>query len=281
MRQEGFETMGPFLCSLASGSSGNALLLASGGTRVLVDMGLSQRRLRSGLKSVGLAPEEVSAVLLTHTHTDHFSTAAVGFCLDHSIPVYSAEENLRHLARTMHGFRQLGAADLLRPLDGAVVEIGGVAVESFEVPHDSHGRALGFRLTLGPTRRRRVVAVATDLGHMPADCLSGFIDADAVVLESNHDPEMLRASGRPWDLIERIAGPRGHLANEAAADALAEIVGRSHPGRVASVVLAHLSRDCNTPQLALEAQAHLARRHTHPVRLFAATQWDVGPRIDL
>jgi phosphoribosyl 1,2-cyclic phosphodiesterase len=274
-------TMAPYLCSLASGSSGNALLVASAEARVLVDMGLSQRRVKSSLKAAGLAPEEVSAVLLTHTHTDHFSAAAVGFCLAHHVPVYSAEENLRHLARHMAGFRQLGAADLLRPIDGAAVEIGDVTVESFDVPHDSHGRTLGFRLTLGPPRNRRAVSVATDLGHMPADCLPAFIDADVVVLESNHDPDMLRSSGRPWPLIERIAGPQGHLANEAAADALAEIVGRSHPGRVGSVVLAHLSRDCNTPQLALEAQAHLARRHTHPVRLFAATQWDVGPRIDL
>jgi len=270
-----------FLCSLASGSSGNALLVASAEARVLVDMGLSQRHVRSSLKAAGLAPEDVSAVLLTHTHTDHFSAAAVGFCLTHRVPVYSAEENLCHLTRHMAGFRQLGSADLLRPIDGAAIQIGDVTVEAFDVPHDSLGRTLGFRLTLGPPRHRRAVSVATDLGHMPADSLPTFIDADAVVLESNHDPDMLRSSGRPRLLIERIAGPQGHLANEAAAEALAEIVGRSHPGRVASVVLAHLSRDCNTPQLALEAQAHLARRHTHPVRLFAATQWDVGPRIEL
>jgi len=273
--------MAPFLCSLASGSSGNALLVASAKARVLVDMGLSQRRLKAGLKTAGLAPQEVSAVLLTHTHTDHFSAAAVGFCLDHRVPVYSAGENLRHLTRSMPGFRQLGSADLLRPIDGETLQIGDLAVEAFEVPHDSPGRALGFRLTLGPPRRRRVVSVATDLGHMPDDGLSAFIDADAVVLESNHDPDMLRTSGRPWDLIERIAGPWGHLSNEAAAETLAEVVSRSHPGRVQTVVLAHLSRDCNTPQLALEAQAHLARRHTHPVRLFAATQWDVGPRIEV
>ena len=273
--------MMPFLCSLASGSSGNALLVASAGARVLVDLGLSERRLKAGLMAAGAAPEEIDAVLLTHTHTDHFSSAAVGFCLEHQVPVYSAEENLRHLSRNLAGFRQLAAADLARPINGGAVEIGDFGVESFEVPHDSHGRSLGFRLTFGPPRRRRAVAVATDLGHMPQECLRWFCDADAVVLESNHDPEMLRASGRPWELIERIAGPWGHLSNESAAEALAEIIGRSHTGRVASIVLAHLSKDCNTPQLALEAQAHLAHRRSRPIRFLAAAQWAVGPRIEM
>jgi len=273
--------MMPFLCSLASGSSGNALLVASAEARVLVDMGLSQRRLKSGLKAAGTAPDEIDAVLLTHTHTDHFFTAAVGFCLEHQVPVYSAEENLRHLSRSLAGFRELGKAGLARAINGGTLQIGDLAVESFDVPHDSHGRALGFRLALGPPRRRRTVAVATDLGHMPGECLRWFVDANAVVLESNHDPEMLRASGRPWNLIERIAGPWGHLSNEAAADALAEIIGRSHPGRVASIILAHLSKECNTPHLALEAQAHLAHGRTHPIRFLAAAQWAVGPRIEV
>jgi phosphoribosyl 1,2-cyclic phosphodiesterase len=123
--------------------------------------------------------------------------------------------------------------------------------------------------------------VATDLGHVPEGCLPAFLDADAVVLESNHDPRMLRASGRPPDLIERILGPQGHLSNGDCAEALAQIVARSRPGRVSSVVLAHLSRDCNRPRLALAAQAHMARSHSHPIRFTAASQDNVGPVVEL
>jgi phosphoribosyl 1,2-cyclic phosphodiesterase len=125
------------------------------------------------------------------------------------------------------------------------------------------------------------VTVATDLGHMPDDCIPSFLDADAVVLESNHDEELLWESGRPPELIQRILGPDGHLSNESAAEALAEIVGRSHPGRVQHVVLAHLSRDCNTPRLALAAQGHLARRRSDPVRVSAARQDAAGPMIEM
>jgi len=139
-----------------------------------------------------------------------------------------------------------------------------------------------FIMKEGEGRRRGwSAAIATDLGHMPEGCLEWFVDADVVVLESNHDPEMLRESGRPRDLIERIAGPKGHLSNAATAEAVAEIVGRSHSGRVQQVILAHLSRHCNTPKLALAAQGHLACRHGGAIRIRAATQYAVGPKVVL
>ncbi|KPJ74922.1 MAG: hypothetical protein AMS14_04595 [Planctomycetes bacterium DG_20] len=273
--------MTTMLCPLASGSLGNALLVASKRTRVLVDIGLSQWRLREALAAVEVEPDDIDAVFVTHTHRDHFSASAAGFCLRHAIPVYASEENLAHLSEVFPAFRRLVREGLARPLDGDAVEFGDVTVEAFDVPHDSPGWCQGFRLSLGPARRRRSVAVATDLGHVPDGVVSWFVDATAVVIESNHDPGMLWSSNRPADLIDRIAGPRGHLSNEEAAEAMAEILGRSRPGRVADVVLAHLSRDCNTPALALEAQAHLARGRREPVRVFAARQFEPGPRVVL
>ena len=273
--------MSAFLYPLASGSLGNALLVASRKARVLVDMGLTQRRLKEALAAVGVEPDQIGGVFVTHTHRDHFSTSAAGFCLRHAIPVYASEENLAGLSDTFPAFRKLVRGGLARPMDGEAVEVGDVAVEAFDVPHDSPGWCQGFRLSLGPARRRRWVTVATDLGHVPDDAMAWFKNATAVVIESNHDPEMLWASNRPTDLIDRIAGPHGHLSNEDAAEAMAEIVGRSRPGRLKDVVLAHLSRDCNTPDLALEAQAHLARGKAEPVRVFAATQFEPGPRVVL
>ena len=273
--------MTSFVYSLASGSLGNALLVASAKTRLLVDMGISRRRANLALAEVNLAMEDVQAVLLTHTHHDHFSASAAAFCRIHKIPVYSTADNLAHLAYELKGFGDLVAAGLAKPIDGRPLHIGDVTVEAFPVPHDSVGRCLGFRLSLGGPRARRVVSVATDLGHVPPACLGHFVNADAVVLESNHDPRMLRASNRPPDLIERILGPDGHLSNDDAAAALAEIVGRSRPGKVSGVVLAHLSRDCNRPHLALAAQAHLAHSHSHPIHVSAATQYEAGPVVGL
>jgi len=273
--------MTSYIYPLASGSLGNALLIGAGRTRVLVDAGIGRRRLTAALAQAGAAPDAVDAVFLTHTHGDHFRASTVGFCLAGNTPVYTSARNLAHLADTVPGFTKLARAGLARAMDGQAVAVGNVTAEAFPVPHDSPGTCHGFRLGLGRGRRRRTVAVATDLGHLPAETVPHFLDADAVVLESNHDPAMLRGSGRPADLIKRIAGPRGHLSNAAAAEALAEIAGRSRRRRVRNVVLAHLSRDCNTAELALEAQAFLARRPGETVRLFAAAQHVPGPRIAL
>jgi len=270
-----------YLYPLASGSLGNALLAGADGTRVLLDAGLGRRRLTAALAEVGLRPRDIDAVFLTHTHGDHFRTSSVGFCLAGRVPVYSAAENIAYLAEAIRGFGKLVRAGLARPIDGEAVTVGQVRAEPFPVPHDAPGVCHGFRLTLGRGRGRRRATVATDLGHLPAGAARHFLDADAVVLESNHDPQMLRTSGRPADLIERIAGPEGHLSNGAAAEALAEVAGRSRPGRVKHVVLAHLSRECNTARLALEAQAFLARRPGDRVRLFAASQHTPGPRVGL
>ena len=272
--------MTPIVYPLASGSLGNALLVASGRTRLLVDFGIGRRRATAALHAVGVEPETIDALLVTHTHGDHFSQAAVGWCLAHSVRVFSTEANLAHLAGVMPGFRRLGRAGLLETLDGDAVAIGDAAVEGFPVPHDSPGDCVGFRITLGGRRGRRVVAVATDLGHVPDDCLDRFADAEAIVLESNHDPVMLARSGRPMDLIRRIAGPNGHLSNGDCSEAVREIVKRSRRRRVRHVVLAHLSRDCNRPALALEAQAHLACRSRAP-RVAAASQFEPGPMLEL
>ena len=274
--------MAPLIYPLASGSLGNALVVASGRTRLLVDFGIGWRRAAAVLQAAGIEPETIDALLVTHTHGDHFSQAAVGWCLAHSVRVFSTATNLAHLASAMPGFRRLERAGLLETLDPGApgVAIGDAVVEGFPVPHDSPGDCLGFRITLGGARRRRVVTLATDLGHVPDECLDRFADADAVVLESNHDPVMLARSGRPMDLIRRIAGPNGHLSNGDCGEAMGEIVKRSRRRRVRHVVLAHLSRDCNRPALALEAQAHLAQK-AKPVHLAAASQFEPGPMLVL
>jgi phosphoribosyl 1,2-cyclic phosphodiesterase len=273
--------MGAEVYPLASGSLGNALLVRSERDAVLVDMGLTQRRLRASLAAAGVEPQTVAALLVTHTHRDHFSTSAAGWCLREGVPVYSSRENLQALARREPRFAKCVRAGLARPLDGEDLAIGSIRVRAFDLPHDAPGRCVGFRFTVGRGRRRRVATVATDLGHLPTDRLDRFVDSDVLVIESNHDPVMLFESGRPPDLIDRIAGPHGHLSNDDSAEAVAEIVGRSRRGRVKHVLLAHLSRDCNTPRMALEAQAHLVTARTPAVHFAAADQFDPGPFVAL
>ena len=273
--------MRAFICPLASGSLGNALLVATDRTQVLVDLGISRRRLKAGLAAVGADPEGIRAVLLTHTHRDHFSASAVAWCLGRRIPVYSTEDNLAHLAYDLDGFAELVAGGLARPIDGQALHIGDVTVESFPVPHDSAGQCLGFRLTLGGSHRRRAVAVATDLGHVPAESLRWFLESDAVVIESNYDAEMLKRSGRPRFIVDRIAGPLGHLANEQAAEMVAEILGRSSLERQVAVVLFHLSEDANTPAMALRAHERLLGANSHRLKVSVAETRGPSPLVVL
>ncbi len=269
------------VCPIASGSLGNALLVRTDRAAVLVDFGTTQKRVKAGLAHAGLGPEDLGAVLLTHTHRDHFSQAAAGFCVRYGVPVHSTNDNFAELTLRVPGFRKLMAVGLARPVNGEPVAVGDLVAEAFDLPHDAPGRCLGFRFTLGSGAWRRVATVATDLGHVPHGGLEWFTGADCLVLESNHDPEMLSRSGRPWDLIDRIAGPHGHLSNAAAAEAVAAVSGRGRPGRLKHVILAHLSRDCNTPRLAIEAQARLASCRAGAVDFSAADQFAPGPVVVL
>lgn len=227
---------------LNSGSNGNSIYVAAGGTRLLVDAGLALRTLRARLRSLGRAPEEMSALLLTHEHADHCS--ALG-ALARSCPA------LRLLANE----ETAGGVDLLLRGNGfeatwsifetgAAFELGGLRVESFSVPHDA-GDPVGFVLDDG----RRRLGIATDLGMATAVVRRRLRDCDVLILEANHDVEMARQSGRPWSLVSRILGRQGHLSNEQAAELLGEVAGP----RLRVVMPAHRSGDCNTPELVMHA----------------------------
>ena len=261
---------------LGSGSRGNSLLAAARRTRVLVDMGFSERRITRQLLAEGVDPDKLSAVLVTHTHGDHVGASALRFCFRHRVPLVAPRENLAVLRRKFGPtFERLDRGDLLRPLPPRGLEIDGLAVRPFEVPHDADGLNLGYHLTLADGRSAAPlrVVVATDLGHVPPEVLAVLADAEILVLEANHDPRLLADSGRPPDLIERIRGPHGHLANDQAALVLQLILSLRDPGALRRVVLAHLSQECNTPRLALAAARRVLRAVDGPAPpLSAATQ---------
>ena len=247
------------LVILGSGSRGNSLLVANSRARILIDMGFSQRRLAADLAAQTIDPADITALLVTHTHSDHVADSSLKFCHYNRVPLVSATENLAVLRRRFRTiFARLDRAGLIRPLPLRGLHIDGIDVRPFELPHDAEGLTLGFHLTLGsgngaaPLR----IAAATDLGHVPPEVCRIFSATDVLVLESNHDPQLLAASGRPASLIDRISGDLGHLSNLQTAAVVAQVLADRPPGSLRHLVLAHLSQECNAPALAL---AELAR----------------------
>ncbi|MGD8607914.1 MAG: MBL fold metallo-hydrolase [Myxococcales bacterium] len=217
---------------LGSGSEGNALLLESGTTSVLVDAGLSHRKLLKRFAALGRTPpSNVSALIITHSHGDHASHASV--CATRfRCPVRGSNE-------TLHSIR-LGSSVQADPFSvGRRFRVGDITVYSLPIPHDAPQAALAFET------KETKLGLVTDLGSVPRG-LSRFLDdCETILLESNHDRDMLATGPYPTMLKRRVGGPLGHLSNEQAGDLLASF---AHvPSRV---VLMHLSATNNTPQLA-------------------------------
>jgi phosphoribosyl 1,2-cyclic phosphodiesterase len=255
---------------LGSGSSGNATLVEAGGTRILIDAGLSPRALAERLVSAGVDPVSLAAVFLSHEHGDHARGAAA----------FSAKWGVRLCGtRGTYAAAGLGAADIagydvFEP--GSSRAVGELTVTAVSVPHDAAG-PLAFLVSHQESR----LGHATDLGHLRRNVVEAFRECQAVLIESNYDPGMLRDGPYPWSLKERILGPHGHLSNQDVARYLGGGLGPT----CRSVVLAHLSQTNNHPELALmHGEQALARGGRREVQLELTgpegTAWiDVhGPR---
>ena len=196
------------LCTLASGSSGNSLLVTDGRTHVLVDAGISCRRICTGLKELGVEPTELAGVLITHEHSDHISGLTT-LTKQLRLPVYASPGTGRQLC-----YRIAFLEELLRPVvPGEGFSIGGLAIESFPTSHDA-AESVGYALSAGG----RKAAVVTDLGYVTEAVLRGIRGADLLVAEANHDVEWVQSGPYPYHLKARILGDRGHLSNEAGAE---------------------------------------------------------------
>lgn len=228
--------------SLASGSSANATLVAGRGAtdqspfHVLVDCGLNQRQLRARLQRAGLQPADLHAVFVTHEHSDHVG-ASFELALALDIPIWASYG-------TWLGAGQPDCRGLLRiARDGLPVQWGAMQATPFTVPHDAR-EPLQLRIAQDGDS----IALLTDLGHVTPHVLAHAAQCDALLLEFNHEPELLSQSRYPPFLKRRIAGRQGHLSNQAAAELLAQVL---HP-RLKQVVAGHLSRQNNTPELAMQ-----------------------------
>ncbi len=260
---------------LASGSRGNCAFVASAHTRILVDVGMSCRETFKRMKSLGEDPASLSAILITHEHSDHVYGLAV-LAKKLRIPIFMTERTHAAWARAMRN--EKGERPQLEKLErfeaGHRFQVGDIEVKPFTIPHDA-ADPVGFTFRVEGAK----VSIATDLGFLPVNVRDHLRGSDILVMESNHDVEMLRGGSYPWSVKQRVASNVGHLSNRKLADFFAG----DYDNNAAFVVLAHLSEQNNHPEIARrEAERALAERGgLFQNRVLVATQNEVLPAIRL
>lgn len=254
-------------CTFASGSTGNAALVSCGDTHILIDMGISCRRICASLALLGLKPDDLSAVLITHEHADHISGLAT-YIKKYKTPIYTTSATSRQLV-----YRIAGIESLIQYVEqGDSCTIGGVTVHFLESSHDCSG-SCGFLIetdcgTLG---------YLTDTGCIPSETANALLGANTLVIESNHDVDRLLSGPYPYYLKERVLSMRGHLSNEVAAAFASD----SARAGTKNIVLAHLSQENNTPQLALRAVKQRLDAVGFCGRLIAAPAGEMSELIEM
>lgn len=266
---------------LASGSGGNAALLEANGFGLLIDCGLHPRLLTARLAEVGATWASVHAVILTHTHGDHWKDLTLADLRSRKIPLYAHPAQFDHLAAAAAAYDPLHRAGLTHSYqaDHPLTLAPGLVVRPVRVSHDSDP-TFAFRIdghdpaAAGPAWS---VGYASDLGCGSDELVAAFAGVDVLALEYNHDVRLERRSPRPKFLVDRVLGDSGHLSNEQAARLTAEIAGRSGDGFPGHLVQLHLSRDCNRPELA-SATGRAALAPLNPKSEVITARQDVAAR---
>lgn len=228
------------LCSIASGSSGNCIYVGSDATHLLVDAGISGKKVEEGLKTLQLCGRDVDGILVTHEHSDHIAGLGV-LSRKYEIPIYATKGTIEAILSS----KNAPDAGLFHEIQADTkITIKDLTVSPMKVSHDA-AQPVAYRIGYGSSR----VAVCTDLGvfnDYTVECLKGM---DALLLEANHDINMLQVGPYPYYLKQRILGDRGHLSNENSGRLLNKIL----CDKTKAVVLGHLSKENNLPELAFEA----------------------------
>jgi phosphoribosyl 1,2-cyclic phosphodiesterase len=251
---------------LGSGSAGNCALVETPGCRLLIDGGLSAKQMALRLQQCGVSPQEIDGILITHEHSDHVCGLDV-WCKQFATPIYcnrlTAEVLQRTLPERPRTWRVFAT--------GSDFEIGDIAIQCFPIPHDAV-EPVGFVLHHGSA----ALGFLTDLGFPTKLVYERVRQVQTLVIETNHDEKLLQNdTRRPWSVKQRIMSRHGHLSNAAAAGVLVELLGSN----LQRAILGHLSRDCNTPELALgTVRERLAAAGGQAVEVLCAGQREISPR---
>ncbi|MFM9960475.1 MAG: MBL fold metallo-hydrolase [Planctomycetaceae bacterium] len=262
------------LTILASGSAGNSTLVECDGERWLIDLGLEPKELDARLAAVGAEWSQIRGVLVTHRHSDHWTPKSLSRCWTSRVPVYCHRDHAAMFRTSCPDFADLERERLFRPFVGErqIAISANWHCRPFRVRHDG-GATFGFRFE----SPRSAFAYAADLGCWDRGLLERLVDVELLALEFNHDADLLRQSSRPPWLVHRILGDEGHLSNAQACELVGEVLKQSKTNRLQQLVLLHISRECNSCDLAAETARAALARFGSEANVFAAEQQTPSP----
>ncbi|MBR6034241.1 MAG: MBL fold metallo-hydrolase [Clostridia bacterium] len=225
-------------CSLYSGSSGNCSFAQSSKTNILIDAGVSTRKIENALSSIKVSPESISAILVTHEHSDHIQSIG-NISSKYNIPIYISDGTWNALSQEQK--EKISPENHVSFTVDEKFSIGDLEIFPFSIPHDA-ADPCGFNIYNGTSK----ISIATDLGHVTEGIIKNLENSSCILLESNYEPEVLKFSRYPYILKKRIDGPNGHLSNIDAGNTISRLI----PTGLNNVLLGHLSKENNFPELA-------------------------------
>ncbi len=226
-------------CSLYSGSSGNSLFVETPNTRLLVDAGVSSKKIEKALLDINVEPSSLDGILVTHEHTDHVQGLGT-FSKKFDLPVFVNQETLDAMPKQRD---KIDSKNIKTFKIADKFSIGDLDIKPFSIPHDAVNPC-GFNIW----KDDKKISIATDIGHITNDILKNLEESLFIMLEANYDPEVLRCSSYPFVLKSRIAGPTGHLSNEMAGKTISHLL----KSGLKKAMLGHLSKESNFPELAYQ-----------------------------
>jgi phosphoribosyl 1,2-cyclic phosphodiesterase len=262
------------LTILASGSAGNSALVDCEGERWLIDLGLQPKELDARLAAVDAEWSQIRGVLLTHRHSDHWTPKSLSRCWTSRVPLHCHRDHVPVFRLGCPDFRDIERERLFRPFVGerSITISASWKCRPFRVRHDG-GATFGFRFESSQS----AFAYAADLGCWDNGLLERLLNVDLLALEFNHDPDLLRQSRRPPWLVNRILGDEGHLSNAQACELIGKVLKQSDADRLKQLVLLHMSRECNSPELAATSARTALEQVGSDAAVFAAEQHEPTP----
>ena len=224
-------------CSLYSGSSGNSLFVQTENTQILIDAGVSSKKIETALDNLQIDPNSIDGILITHEHSDHVKGLGT-FAKKFNVPVFVNNKTLDSMPEQKNKLNQNTIKNFIV---GDKFEINDLTIKSFQIPHDA-ANPCGFLIS----KNDKSIGIATDIGHMTNKILKELEPSDFILIESNYEPEILKFSSYPYILKTRIAGPNGHLPNEEAGKTISYLL----KNNLKQAMLGHLSKENNFPELA-------------------------------